>query len=253
VISLLLACFVPGLAAAAESDAATAKLAEGLKLARSFLEGHAEEAIPVYEEALKAGADEFTVRWREADAYFWAGEALDLDKDGKKLEQLGLKCLDVAQKAAALQPERVEGNYYVAVCWGEYSHGISIPKALLKGVEGKFKAAAAKAEKEDPTFLDGAPLNAWGRLYYELPWPKRDLARSADYLKRNIEATPCNLRTRLYYAETLIKKGGKVGDREAKDLAKEELQFVLDHDHCADNPEDGELAKRKAKIVIGKL
>jgi hypothetical protein len=246
-VPLLFSCFVPVLARA---DAASDKMEEAKKLTMQWLDGKALDAIPVYEDALKAGADEYEVRWREAGAYFWAGEALDPDKDSDKLADLGKKCIDKAEAAAKLKPDLVEGNYYVAACWGEYSHGISIPSALMKGVEPKFRAAAGKAEKIDPTFLNGAPLNAWGRFFYELPWPKRDLDKSEKYLKRNVDATPCNLRTRVYYAETLIKKGGKVDGKDAKDVAKEQLQYVADHDNCADNPDDGTLYKKKAKKIL---
>ena len=247
--SVLVLASIAAVPLAAWGGSASDELAQGDALVKQWLEGKATDAVPVFEQALKDGADEYEVRWREAGAYFWAGEALDVDKDSDKLKELGLKCRDAAEKAAALKPDRVEGNYYVAVCWGEYSHGISIPKALMQGVEGKFKKAAAKAEKIDPTFLDGAPLNAWGRFYYELPWPKRDLDKSATYLKRNVDATPCNLRTRLYYAETLLKRDDK-GD---KDEAKAQLQYIADHDHCADNPDDGVLSKKRAAALSATL
>lgn len=212
--------------------------------------GKALDAVPLYEQALKDGADAYEVAWKTASSYFWAGENVT---DAKQLEALGTKCLAAAEKAAKLQPDRVEGHYYTAVCWGTYSHGISIPQALVKGVEAKFKAAAGKAEKIDPAFENGAPLNAWGRFYFELPWPKRDLAKSQKYLERNITLSPCNLRTRWYFAETVLKRGEKVGGKDAKAVARENLQYVLDNEHCAENPGDGELSKKAARKLIKDL
>lgn len=216
-------------------------------------EGHPQKALDLYDEALKAGADPYEIHWKKASAYFWWGENYDPDNDGKKLVDLGQKCIAEAEAATKIKPDAVEGNYYTAVCWGEYSHGISIIKALSKGVEGKFKGALDKAMKVDPDFQDGAPLNAYGRFYYELPWPKRDLDKSAEYLKRNIKDTPCNLRTRLYYAETLLKKGGKVDGKDAKAVAKEQLEFIGANPHCEANPPDGEMAKTKAKKLLETL
>lgn len=244
---LLSSLLLPAVARAGAAESIAA--ADKLRLLE-WQNGKALEAIPLYESAAKEGADEYEIAWKTASAYFWAGENVT---DAKKLEKLGEKCLASAEKAAKLKPDRVEGNYYTAVCWGTYSHGISIPSAIVKGVEGKFKGAAGKAEKIDPAFENGAPLNAFGRFYFELPWPKRDLAKSQKYLERNITQSPCNLRTRWYYAETVLKRGEKVDGRSAKTVARENLQYVLDNEHCAENPGDGELAKAAARKLIKNL
>lgn len=240
-------------AAPAGDTAASIAQADELRMKEWNKEGSPQKALDLYDAALKAGADPYEIHWKKASTYFWWGENYDPDKDGSKLVDLGKKCISEAEAAAKLKPDAVEGNYYTAVCWGEYSHGISILKALSKGVEGKFKTALNKAMKVNPDFQDGAPLNAYGRFYYELPWPKRDLDKSAEYLKRNIKDTPCNLRTRVYYAETLIKKGGKVDGKKAEDVAKEQLEYVLANPHCSENPPDGEMAKAKAKKILADL
>ena len=233
----------------------TAKIAEAdrLRLKEWDKDGQSEKAVTSYQDALKAGADPYEMHWKTASALFWEGEALNPDKDGKKLEALGQRCIDEANAATKIKPDAIEGQYYTAVCWGEYSHGISIPSALMKGVEGKFKGALDRAMKVDPDFQDGAPLNAYGRFYFELPWPKRDLKKSEEYLRRNIKDTPCNLRTRVYFAETILKNGKEVDSKPAKTVAKENLQFVLDNKHCDANPPDGEQAKRNAKKLLDSL
>src|SRR5688572_103405 len=85
--------------------AANEKLAKGddLRL-RQWQDGKALDAIAVYEEALKEGADEFEVRWRMASAYFWEGERTH---ESKKLVEIGKKCIAEAEKAAKLKPDRV--------------------------------------------------------------------------------------------------------------------------------------------------
>ena len=249
----ILSASLPAIADVAPDVAAKITQADELRMKEWDQDGKPQAALDLYDAALKGGADGYEMHWKKAATYFWWGEALDPDKDGAKLADLGQKCIAEAEQAASLKPDAVEGNYYVAVCWGEYSHGISIIKALSKGVEGKFKGALDKAMKIDADFYDGGPLNAYGRFYYELPWPKRDLAKSEEYLARNIKDTPCNLRTRVYYAETLIKKGGKADGKDAKDVAKEQLQYVLANPHCASNPPDGEMQKAKAKKILDGL
>lgn len=247
-LALVLFLAVPSLAFAGPAED---KLAAGDKIRLlQWQDGKALDAIPVYEEARKLGADEFEVEWRLASTYFWAGENT---KDSKKLADWGTKGVAHAEKAAKLKPERVEGHYYTAVCWGTYSHGVSILSALRQGVEKKFTSAITKAKEIDSKFEDGAPLNAFGRFYYELPWPKRDLAKSQKYLERNITQSPCNLRTRWYFAETVLKRGEKVDGRPAKTVARENLQYVLDNEHCAENPGDGELSKTAARKLIKDL
>ena len=246
VVSSLLAVSSLAFAGPAED-----KLAAGDKIRLlQWQDGKALDAIPVYEEARKLGADEFEVEWRLASTYFWAGENT---KDAKKLSEWGTKGVAHAEKAAKLKPDRVEGHYYTAVCWGTYSHGVSILSALRQGVEKKFTNAITKAKEIDSTFEDGAPMNAFGRFYFELPWPKRDLAKSEKLLKKNIEAVPCNLRTHVYYAETILAIGDKVDGKSATDAAKEHLQLVIDGTHCKSNPGDGELAKKWAKKQLADL
>lgn len=227
------------------------KLAEGDRIRQlEWDEGKALDALAFYDEAHKLGADEFEVEWRKASAYFWAGENT---KDSKKLAEWGTKGVAHAEKAAKLKPDRVEGHYYTAVCWGTYSHGVSIFSALKQGVEKKFLNAITKAKEIDETFEDGAPLNALGRFYFELPWPKRDLAKSEKILAKNISNVPCNLRTHVYYAETVAAMGGKIGGKDAKDLAKEHLKLAIEGTHCPANPGDGDLAKKWAKKQLKDL
>lgn len=246
-LAAALAVAVP---AAAFAGPAEDKLAEGDKIRLlEWDEGKALDAIPLYEEARTLGAPEFEVEWRLASTYFWAGENT---KDDEKLVEYGEKGVKHAEKAAKLEPDRVEGHYYTAVCWGTYSHGVSILTAIRQGIEKKFLKAATKAKDIDPKFEDGAPLNALGRFYYELPWPKRDLEKSEKWLSKNLENVPCNLRTHVYYADTLLAKGGKVDGKKAEEIAKEHLQYALDNTHCPSNPGDGDLAKKWAKSRLEK-
>ncbi|MFL5319809.1 MAG: tetratricopeptide repeat protein, partial [Myxococcaceae bacterium] len=84
------------------------------------------------------------------------------------------------------------------------------------------------------------PTVAKGRYYYELPWPKRSLSKSADLLQKVIEKHPENMRARLYLAQTQLKDG------DAK-KAKETLAPVFTGSTAYDPPE----AKRVQGLAKG--
>src|SRR5689334_17073506 len=91
-IALFALLAVPFTSFAAGED----KLAEGDKIRLlQWQDGKALDALPLYEEARKAGADEFEVEWRIASAYFWAGENT---KDSAKLAEWGGKGVEHAEK-----------------------------------------------------------------------------------------------------------------------------------------------------------
>jgi tetratricopeptide (TPR) repeat protein len=69
---------------------------------------------------------------------------------------------------------------------------------------------------------DGAgPLRAMGRYWYKLPWPKRDIKKSVQYLKEAVEAASFSMRGRVYLAESYLKGGDKK-------LAQAELRKALE-------------------------
>src|SRR5882724_7865801 len=104
----------PALAAdTAYTGPAADKIVEADRLrTHEWDKGNAQKALPILDEAQKAGADEYEVRWRKAATYFWDGERYDADKDGKMLADLGQKCIAEAEAAEKLKDDRVEGHYY---------------------------------------------------------------------------------------------------------------------------------------------
>ena len=237
VFSLIL--LTPALAQASGEDL----IQQGDSLIEELGEGDPKGAIEKYEAALADGADEFDVQWRIARAYFWWS---DWQGDNATKKRLGKKGMTAGAKAIELKPDRVEGHYFYALCVGEYSLGISIIKAITQGMEKKFKKSAEKAASIELDFDGGGPLNALGRFYYELPWPKRNLKKSRDLLTKNLKSVPDSARTRVYLAETLIALKDKKG-------AKEQLDYVLANEPQAINKADGNRYKKRAEALRGKL
>ncbi len=175
----------------------------------------AERDQPGQEEALAAALDDadrlapnsYAVLWRQARHLGWLAEAPKLP-DAEK-SRIGKRAWELGDKASALEPGKVEGYFYAMSGVGNYSLGIGVVSALMKGIEGKFKERLARAEAIDPGFEAGAIQMSWGRLYFELPWPKHDAKRSEKYLREAIARNGDNVRAHVYLGDLLLDEGRK--------------------------------------------
>ncbi len=166
--------------------------------------GKLEVVRAALDEAERAAAGDPDVGWRRARLLFWISDDLAIAKEEKS--RLGKECWEIADRVAAARPAEVRGWFYGAACIGNYSLGIGILRALMQGLEPKFKERLAKAEAIDPAFDGGAVFLSWGRFWYELPWPKYDAEASERSLRRSLRVNPKNLRARVYLAELFLKE-----------------------------------------------
>jgi len=151
--------------------------------------------------------NDYAVLWRIARVYAWTSDDPAISDNEKS--RLGKQGWDVAERAIAADPTKVEGWHYCAVNMGQYSLGIGILKALAQGIEGKFKDRLSHAEKIDPRFSGGAIPTAWGRFWYKLPWPKYDARKSEASLQEALHINPDNVRARVYLADLYEDEGHK--------------------------------------------
>jgi len=135
--------------------------------------------------------------------------------------EMGLEGMHYAKKAVELNPRGVEGHYYYTLTLGQYSIGISIIKALAKGLGPQYEEHIEKALEIDRNYDNAGPLRAIGRYWYKVPWPKRNLEKSIHYLKEAVVTAPINARGHVYLAESYLKAG-------EKDLAREHLQKAVE-------------------------
>jgi tetratricopeptide (TPR) repeat protein len=167
----------------------------------------------------KAAPASYAVLWRQARRLGWLAEDPKLTPEEKS--RIGKLAWEAGDKASALEPGKVEGYFYAMSGVGNYSLGIGVVSALMKGIEGKFKERLARAEAIDPGFEAGAIPMSWGRLYFELPWPKHDARLSEKYLRESIARNAGNVRAHVYLADLLLDEG-------KKDEARAEYQRALD-------------------------
>ena len=193
-------------------------------------EGKALASIDAYKRVLEKEADNYEACWKIARSYFYLGDLLpETSQMRDRHREMGEKGMAYAKKALALNPGGIEGHYYFALCLAEYSIGISIVRALAQGLGPEYEKHVGKALEIDRYYDCAGPLRAMGRYWYKLPWPKRNINKSIQYLKESVEAAPSSIRGRVYLAESYL-KGGDKGLAQAELLKALEIQPDLERD-----------------------
>ncbi|HXI57191.1 MAG TPA: tetratricopeptide repeat protein [Polyangia bacterium] len=149
----------------------------------------------------EAPAD-YDVLWRAARVLFTASD--EPSAPAAERSRLGKQGYDVALRAIAVSPDRVEGHYWAALSIGSYAEEMGVLHALAAGIEGKFKRPLERATALDVAYDHGNIPAVWAAYYLELPWPKRDRAKAAQYLRQALAINPANLRARLYQARIAV-------------------------------------------------
>ena len=179
---------IPAAASAAPSGSAVAAL-DALWPARGE-PAKAEEALTQGAAALAASPADAELQFRVARATLWVADG---EENADRKQKLGREVWDLGEKLVKARPTWVGGHYYAAAGIGVYSQAVGILRALGEGLEGKFNERLDKAIELDSTFQHQMPLLAKGRYYFELPWPKRNLGKSASFYRRALAADPGNL------------------------------------------------------------
>jgi hypothetical protein len=180
----------------------------------------------------------FEANWRLAALYNWEADAKDADAKAA----LGKKAWDAADKAVAANGSDVRGHYNGGVGIGLYSEGVGIITALSQGLEGKFRERILAALRIDKDYLNGAPQVVWGRYFFKLPWPKRDVGQATKILTEAVRTHPTNLRAKLYLADCYA-------DDDKVDEGTKLVQQVMNAPLGEDPPEDRRI-KKKARNWI---
>jgi len=194
--------------------------------------------------AERKAPDDYDVLWRLARLDFWMAD--DSTLPTAERVRLGKLAWEYGDRAAARNPNGVEGWYFAAVGVGTYSLGIGVLKALAQGLEGKFRERLEKAERLDPRFYAGAVYNVWGRFYFKLPWPKYDPRKSERMFIQALTVNPENVRGRLYLAELYSK------ERHPGEARKLLEQAVAHRPGAYDGPEERR-AQARARRLLAEL
>jgi hypothetical protein len=195
-------------------------------------------------EGLKATPDDYEILWRAARYRWWTADGLTTEQQKLK-KQLGKEGWNFGDRALKAKPGAFEGHYFKALSIGAYSQAVGILTALSEGLEGQFVENLDLAIKTNESYGNAGPLRAKGRYFWELPWPKRDLEKSAELLQKAIKVSPEAHRSYVYLAETLLKDGKA---KDAKVAITKALGLGAEYD-----PPEARRALKWAKATAEKI
>ncbi|HLK90880.1 MAG TPA: hypothetical protein VKZ18_13365 [Polyangia bacterium] len=156
------------------------------------------EARGLADRAVALAPNDYDVLWRAARVAFTDSDVPGRSTDDRS--KLGKQGYDLAQRAIAANPNRVEGHYWAALGIGSYAEGMGVVRALANGIQGKFLRPLERATALDERYDHGSIPAVWAAYYLELPWPKRDRDKAAEQCRRALAINNANLRARFYLA-----------------------------------------------------
>ena len=198
----------------------------------------AREAAAILESRLTANAKDVESAWKLARITYWLGEHDQQNARRKWLE----RGVEAGKAAAALEPKRPEGYFWMAANMGALAESFGLRQGLR--YRGPIKDALETALRLDPSYLQGSPDRALGRWYHRVPGLfGGDKKKAEAHLRKSLTSNPDSTISHFFLAETLFEL-----DRDAE--AIQELQKVIDAPFHPDfEPEDREYKTKAADLL----
>jgi tetratricopeptide (TPR) repeat protein len=201
----------------------------------------ASRAAELLTAAVKADPKAFEPAWKLARICYWLG-GHGAERDRRGFLERGITA---ATGAAALEPQRPEGHFWMAANMGALAEsfglraGLKYRKAIRESLETVLRL--------DPAYMEGSADRALGRWYYKVPRLFGGNTKEAEsHLRASLRYNPNNVLTHFFLAEMLEEQ-----DRKAE--ARTELQTVLDAPVSREwGPEEADY-KERAKTMLAKM
>jgi len=153
--------------------------------------------------------------------------------------------MEAGRKAAALQPNRPEGHFWIAANMGALAESFGLRAGLRyrKPIRDELETVL----KIDPAFMTGSADRALGRWFFKVPGLFGGSNQKAEeHLRKSLTYDQQSTITHFFLAEVLLDVG-RTSDGRA------ELQKVIDAPINPEwAPEDADY-KAKAKALLAKL
>ncbi len=199
------------------------------------------QSLAVVERALAGDGGNYQWLWRAARVSYYVG-----DESGKS-EKLALfqKGIDLAQRAAAAQPNAVEGHFWLAANYGGYSEQKGAMKALQ--TVKKIRAEMETVLRLNDRYNDGGAYLALGEMDRQLPRiVGGSLSRAIMRLEQGIKVAPQSLEMKLALAEAYQEDG-------RKEDARRQLQDLISRPINPSRARAERDVQQKARQYLGKL
>lgn len=200
--------------------------------------GAARQAADVWKQRLDANGKDFESAWKLARTYYWLGGHAP-EKERKGFLEAGITA---GRTAAALEPKRPEGFFWIAANMGSLAESFGLRQGLK--YRGDIRDNLQIALKLDPAFQHGSPDRALGRWYHKVPGLfGGSRKRAEEHLRRSLTYHQDSIVTHFFLAELLLDM-----DRRAEAIAA--LQKVLDLPVDPEwGPEDREFKQQAQRLM----
>jgi hypothetical protein len=181
----------------------------------------------------------FDAAWKLARADYWLGGHAP-QKEQRAFFEEGI---EAGRKAAALQPNRPEGYFWMAANMGALAESFGL-RAGIK-YRKAIKDALETVLRLDPAFQQGSADRALGRWYYKVPGLfGGSHALAEQHLRESLKYNPNSTASHFFLAELLLNDGRKA---EARAELQKMLDAPLDPDWA---PEDREFKEKARSLLI---
>ena len=160
----------------------------------------AKAALAKLDEALAANEDAYAAQWRMARLLYWIGDHTAGNDAKKQIFQQGV---EHAKKAIEMGPDKVEGHFWLGVCYGVYGEAKGVLKSLF--LIKPIKEEMRRVLEIDPAYDRGGADRVLGRVYHEVPGiAGGSEKKSLEHLLKAVEYGPRVGLNLLYLADTYI-------------------------------------------------
>jgi tetratricopeptide (TPR) repeat protein len=176
----------------------------------------AREAAAIWANRLQSNPRDFEAAWKLARARYWlGGRAPEAERKG--LLEAGIAA---GRAAAALEPNRPEGHFWIAANMGALAESFGLRQGLK--YRGDIKDELLIVLKIDPAYQQGSADRALGRWYFKVPGLfGGSNKKSEEHLRKSLTYNPNSSSSHFFLAETLIDMGRNAD-------AQAELQRIID-------------------------
>ena len=188
------------------------------------------KAVSLVRDAAGNNPQDYESWWRLSKfCNYWARHAAGAEK--LKLFRAGI---EAGKKAVALEPDRVEGHFWLGANYGLMAEegGLIEGLRLIDTIRREMETVV----KLDPDYEEGSGLRTLARICYRAPFFKGgDKRRSVQWLEESLRRYPTNSLTMLYLADSYLAVGRRA---EAREMLEKILQLCPDPDYgpeLADN------------------
>jgi tetratricopeptide (TPR) repeat protein len=146
---------------------------------------------------------DYEILWRLGRALFFLGQE---SADGDEARAAHRRALPFCHEAAALEPERVEGHFWLGVNRALLAQLSTLFRAPLLALQAS--RSLRRAAQIDAAYHGAGPLRVLARLEAHLPFILGGgTTRARAHFEKALSLAPQNTVTRIYFAELLIKTG----------------------------------------------